>query len=69
MLTFIDWLVLFWVVVGLGRINNLAFFLPFHPPVLKPNFNLSFCKAESVRYFNPPPPGQVSIEMEFFLQF
>jgi hypothetical protein len=48
---------------------NGANLFPFHSPVLEPNFNLPLRQAEAVSDFDPSPPGQVAIKVEFFLQF
>ena len=48
--------------------RHFVFFLPLHPPILEPDFNLSFCKAKCVGDFYPSSPREVSVEMEFFLQ-
>lgn len=48
---------------------QLGIFLPLHPPVLKPDFDLSLVQAQVVGDLNAPPPGEVSVKMEFFLQF
>lgn len=64
---------------GLGRNIGVAvawtrltlrfvFFLPFHPPVLKPYFYLSFCQTKSMCYLNTSSSCQVSIEVELLLQ-
>jgi hypothetical protein len=50
-------------------VGNGANLFPFHAPVLEPNFNLPLGQAEAVSDFDPPPPRQVAIKMEFFLQF
>lgn len=42
--------------------------LPFHPAILEPNLNLPLRQAQRVGYLYPPPPGQIPIEMELFLQ-
>lgn len=44
------------------------FFFPFHSPVLKPDFYLSFGQAQGMGDFNSPPPRQVTIEVKFLLQ-
>lgn len=47
---------------------QLVVFLPFHPAVLKPDFDLSLWEAEGMGYLDPPPARQVPVEMEFLLQ-
>ena len=47
---------------------QLIVLLPFHPAVLEPDFDLSFRETQCVSYLYPPPPGQVPIEVELFLQ-
>ena len=42
--------------------------LPFHAPVLEPDFDLSFCETQRVRDLNSPPASQVSVEVELFLE-
>lgn len=49
--------------------GHLVFLLPFHSSVLKPYFYLSFCQTQSVCYLDPTPSRQITIEMEFLLQF
>lgn len=46
---------------------QLGIFLPLHPPVLKPDFDLSLVQAEVVGDLNAPPPRQVSVKMKLFL--
>ena len=48
--------------------RQLLLFLPFHPSVLEPDFDLPFGEVQSVRDFNTTTAGQISIEVEFFLQ-
>lgn len=43
-------------------------FLPFHPSVLKPDFDLALGQTESVRDLHPPSPGQVAVIMELLLE-
>ena len=44
-------------------------FLPFHTTILKPDLNLSFCKAQRMRDFDPAPAREVPVEVEFFFEF
>ena len=48
--------------------DGAQFLLEFHASVLEPDFDLTFCQTEGVRDFNPPPPCQVVVEVELFLQ-
>lgn len=50
-------------------IGQFVVFLPFHPPVLEPDFDLSFGKAQTVSNLYPPTSGQVPVKMELFFQF
>ena len=43
-------------------------FLPFHPPVLEPDFDLAFGEAQGMGDFDPPPPGEIAVIVEFLLQ-
>lgn len=43
--------------------------LPFHAPVLEPDFNLSFRETQRVRNLDAPSASQVSVEVKLFLQF
>lgn len=72
------WLVwhVFWLFItscaGRGRDWQETFFLSlflFHPSVLKPDLHLGLIKLQSCCNLHPPGPGQVLVEMEFFLQF
>lgn len=45
------------------------FFFCLHPPVLKPNFYLTFAQFENARYFDASPSSQILISTEFSLQF
>lgn len=47
---------------------QLVVFLPFHPAVLKPDFDLSLWEAQGMGYLDPPPARQVAVEMELLLQ-
>lgn len=45
----------------------LIHFLHFHPPVLKPDFDLSLTQIEESGHFVPTVPGEVHIEQKLFL--
>ena len=47
---------------------RLIFFLPLHTSVLEPDLYLPLSEAQSVGNFDPPPSGQVAVEVEFLLQ-
>lgn len=47
---------------------HLVFLFPFHPTILEPYLDLSFCQAESMSYLNSSSSRQVSIEMKFLLK-
>ena len=49
-------------------LDLLALFFQFHSPILEPNLNLSFGKAERMRDLDPSLPGQIVIELELLLQ-
>lgn len=53
---------------GEAHALQLIVLFPFHPAILKPNFDLPFSEAQSMGNFYPPSAGQIPIEMEFFLQ-
>ena len=42
--------------------------LPLHAPVLEPDLDLPLRQTEGVRNLDPPPPGQVAVEVELLLQ-
>jgi len=46
--------------------GHLVLLLPFHPPILEPDFYLSLCETEGVRNLNPASSSKVSIKMKFF---
>lgn len=46
----------------------IVFFLPFHPSVLKPDFDLPLCEAQGMSDLNPPPTRQIAAEVELFLE-
>lgn len=45
---------------------SLAFVL--HPPVLEPDFDLSLGQVQQSRYFHPPRPAKVLVEVELLFQ-
>ena len=49
--------------------GQIAILFPLHPPILKPDLNLSLCHTQGMCDFNPPTACQVPIKMKFFLQF
>jgi hypothetical protein len=49
--------------------GDLVLLLPLHAPVLEPDLDLTLRQAQTVSYFDPPPPRQVAVEVEFLLQF
>lgn len=49
--------------------GHLVLLLPLHATVLEPDFDLPFRQTQRVRDFNPSPPCQVTVEVEFFFQF
>ena len=51
--------------LGVGQFVVL---LPFHPSVLKPDFDLPLGETKSVGDLDPPPPGQVPVKMKLLLQ-
>lgn len=42
--------------------------LELHAPILEPNLDLALRQAEGVRDLDPPPPRQVVVKVELFLQ-
>lgn len=48
--------------------DGLDLLLEFHPSILKPDFDLSLCETQGMSHFNPSPPRQVVISMEFLFQ-
>jgi hypothetical protein len=48
--------------------DGLDFLLEFHPPVLEPDFDLSFSQTQGVSHFNSSSSGQVVVRMELLLQ-
>ena len=53
--------------VQLFDVLDLLFGL--HPPVLEPDLDLAFGEAESVRDLDASLAGEVSVELELFLEF
>lgn len=49
-------------------LDRLDLLLQLHTSVLEPDFDLAFGQAERVRHLDPPPPGQVVVRVELFLQ-
>lgn len=43
-------------------------FFPFHPPVLKPDFDLPFREAKGVSDLDASPPGQVPVIVKLLFQ-
>ena len=50
------------------RVGQFVIFLPFHPSVLKPDFDLPLGQTKSVGDLDPPPPGQIPVKMKLLLQ-
>jgi len=48
--------------------GHFVLLFPLHPPVLEPYLYLPLGQAQRVRDLDPPPPGQVPVEMELLLQ-
>ena len=49
--------------------DGLDLLFELHPAVLEPDLDLALRQAQGVRHFDPPPPRQVMIRVELFLQF
>lgn len=49
-------------------VGQFVIFLPFHPSVLKPDFDLPLGETQGVGDLDPPPPGQISVEMKLLLE-
>ena len=43
-------------------------FLPFHSPVLEPDFDLAFGKTERMSDLDATPSCEVAVEMEFLFK-
>jgi len=48
--------------------GHLVLLLPLHTSVLEPDLYLPLSEAQSVGDLDPPPSGQVAVEVEFLLQ-
>lgn len=48
--------------------RHLVFFLPLHPPVLKPDLDLTFRQAKGMGNLDTTPPRQVAVEMKLLFQ-
>ena len=57
----LDWLV--WP----GQLLQVVLLLPLHAPVLEPDLDLALREPQHVRYLDAATPGQVAVEVEFFL--
>ena len=55
--------------LGFGEVGQFVFLFPLHPPVLKPYLNLSLGEVQRMRDLDPAPARQVSVEVEFLLEF
>lgn len=53
---------LFLLCLTAGELVLVVFLFPFHPPVLKPDFDLSLGQSQGVRYLDSPLAGQVGVE-------
>lgn len=49
-------------------VGQFVIFLPFHPSVLKPDFDLPFGETKSVGNLNPSPPGQIPVKMKLLFK-
>lgn len=49
-------------------VGEFVVFLPFHPPILKPDLDLALGEAERVGDLDAAPPGQVAVKVKFLLQ-
>ena len=47
---------------------QLVILLPLHAPVLEPDLDLTFTKAQGVGDLDAPPPSQVAVEVELLLE-
>lgn len=47
----------------------LGLSLVLHAPVLEPHLDLPFGQVQQGRYFHPPRPAQILVEVELLLQF
>lgn len=48
------------------RVGQLVLFLPFHPAVLEPDFDLSLGEHERVGDLDTAPPCEISVKVELF---
>ena len=49
-------------------LDRLDLLFELHPPILKPDLDLTFGQAQLVRHFDSPSSGEVVICMELLLQ-
>lgn len=49
--------------------GHFMFLFPFHAAILEPDFYLTFCETERMGDFDASPACQVTIKVEFFLEF
>lgn len=49
-------------------VGQFVILLPFHPSVLKPDFDLPLGETKSVGNLDPPPPGQIPVKMKLLLE-
>lgn len=49
-------------------VGQFVIFLPFHPSVLKPDFDLPLGETKSMGNLNPPPPGQIPVKMKLLFK-
>lgn len=54
---------------ALCEMRQFVLLFPLHPPVLEPDFNLTFCQVQRMRDFNATTACEVTVEVKFFLQF
>lgn len=48
--------------------HTLLILLVFHPAVLEPDFDLSFCQVEQVGHLHSPRSAKVAVKVELLLQ-
>lgn len=58
-----------WLVYSLFSNRLFKFSFPLHSPILKPYFNLCFCKFQVGCYFNSSCPCKIFAKVELLLQF
>ncbi len=51
-----------------SEVSQFVLLLPLHPPILEPDFDLSFSQIEGVCDFYPPSARQVAVEVELLLE-